>query len=79
MGLSRLGFQGKASKATFYEYIKSLRKLGTPFDRRSIYYVVPDSLLAEIIKHRKTIYRHFRRAYIERARGLGAFDCRAPF
>ena len=96
--LSRLGFQGKASKATFYEYIKSLRKLGTPFDQRSIgylrrglanytyfhlmelaliltlrvYYVVPDSLLAEIIKHRKTLYRHFRRAYIERARGLGA-------
>jgi hypothetical protein len=34
--LSRLGFQGAASKSTFYEYIKSLRKLGTPFDRGTI-------------------------------------------
>ena len=31
--LARLGFQGAASKSTFYEYIKSLRKLGTPFGR----------------------------------------------
>lgn len=30
--LARLGFQGGASKSTFYEYIKSLRKLGTPFE-----------------------------------------------
>jgi hypothetical protein len=30
--LARLGFQGKANKSTFYEYIKSLRKLGTPFE-----------------------------------------------
>ena len=36
--LSRLGFQGKASKSTFYEYIKSLRKLGTPFERGKIGY-----------------------------------------
>jgi hypothetical protein len=34
--LSRLGFQGNASKSTFYEYIKSLRKLGTPFARGKI-------------------------------------------
>jgi hypothetical protein len=96
--LSRLGFQGEASKSTFYEYIKSLRKLGAPFDRGSIgyirrglanysychlmelalvltlrvYYVVPDSLLAEIIKHRQTLYRHYRRAYAERSSGIGA-------
>jgi hypothetical protein len=31
--LARLGFQGGASRSTFYEYIKSLRKLGTPFER----------------------------------------------
>jgi hypothetical protein len=31
--LANLGFQGAASKSTFYEYIKSLRKLGTPFAR----------------------------------------------
>jgi len=36
--LSNLGFQGSASRPTFYEYIKSLRKLGTPFDRGSIGY-----------------------------------------
>jgi hypothetical protein len=29
--LSRLGYQGAATKSTFYEYIKSLRKLGSPF------------------------------------------------
>jgi len=31
--LSRLGYQGAATKSTFYEYIKSLRKLGSPFKR----------------------------------------------
>ena len=96
--LSLLGFQGDASKSTFYEYIKSLRKLGTPSDRGSIgylrrglanysyrhlmelalvltlrvYYVVPDSLLAEIIRHRQRLYRHYRRAYTDRSSGLGA-------
>ena len=36
--MARLGFQGAASKSTFYEYIKSLRKLGTPFERGKIGY-----------------------------------------
>lgn len=31
--LSQLGFQGGASDKTFYEYVKSLRKLGLPFPR----------------------------------------------
>jgi hypothetical protein len=31
--LAQLGFQGRARKSTFREYIKSLRKLGTPFKR----------------------------------------------
>jgi hypothetical protein len=30
--LAELGFQGKVRKSTFYEYVKSLRKLGTPFE-----------------------------------------------
>jgi len=34
--MSRLGFQGKASKTTFYEYVKSLRKLGSPFERGKV-------------------------------------------
>jgi hypothetical protein len=34
--LARLGFQARASKSTFYEYIKSLRRLGTPFERGKI-------------------------------------------
>ena len=34
--MAQLGFQGAAGKATFYEYIKSLRKLGIPFDRGKI-------------------------------------------
>jgi hypothetical protein len=96
--LSRLGFQGGASKSTFYEYIKSLRKLGTPFDRGTIglarrglknysychlmelalaltlrvYHAVPDSVLAEIIRYRASLYRHYRRAYAERTTGIGA-------
>jgi hypothetical protein len=36
--LAQLGFQGGASKSTFYEYIKSLRKLGTPFESGRIGY-----------------------------------------
>jgi hypothetical protein len=34
--LSRLGYQGAATKSTFYEYIKSIRKLGSPFERGKI-------------------------------------------
>jgi hypothetical protein len=90
--LARLGFQGKASKGTFYEYIKSLRKLGTPFEHGTIghgrrglanysychlmelavvltlrvYHAVPDSILTEIIRYRRTLYRHYRRAYADR-------------
>jgi hypothetical protein len=37
--LAQLGFQGGASKSTFREYIKSLRKLGTPFERGGIGYL----------------------------------------
>jgi hypothetical protein len=95
--LARLGFQGSATKATFREYIKSLRKLGTPFPggkigygRRvlasysyehmmelalilslRVYHVVPDSILAKIIQHRTELSRFYRRAYLERASGLG--------
>jgi hypothetical protein len=94
--LARLGFQGKASKSTFYEYIKSLRKLGTPFEggtigfgRRGlanysychlmelalvltlrVYHVVPDSILAEIIRYRRALYRYYRRAYADRELGV---------
>lgn len=90
--LAHLGFQGKASKSTFYEYIKSLRKLGTPFEHGTIgfgrrglanysychlmelalvltlrvYNAVPDSILAEIIRNRRTLHRHYRRAYGDR-------------
>jgi hypothetical protein len=89
--LARLGFQGKASKSTFYEYIKSLRKLGTPFEHGTIgfgrrglanysychlmelalvltlrVHAVPDSILAEIIRYRRTLYRYYRRAYADR-------------
>jgi hypothetical protein len=96
--LARLDFQGGASKSTFYEYAKSLRKFGTPFERRKIgfgrrgfanysychlmelalaltlrvYHVVPDAILAEIIRYRRTLSRHYRRAYAERLFGLGA-------
>jgi hypothetical protein len=96
--LSRLGFQGTASKSTFYEYVKSLRKLGTPFERGKIgferrglanysychlmelalaltlrvYNIVPDTILVEIVRYRRTLYRHYHRAYAERRSGLGA-------
>jgi hypothetical protein len=95
--LSQLGFQGAASKSTFYEYIKSLRKLGTPFERATlglgrrglanysychlmelalaltlrVYHVVPDAILLEIIRYRRTLYRHYRQAYADRLSGLG--------
>jgi hypothetical protein len=95
--LAELGFQGKVRKGTFYEYIKSLRKLGTPFEQGKIgygrkakanytyyhlmelglvltlrvYHVVPDSILMEIVRCRRALYRCYRRAYIERLHGLG--------
>jgi len=34
--LSHVGFQGAASRDTFHEYVKSLRKLGTPFEHGKI-------------------------------------------
>jgi hypothetical protein len=95
--LSRLGYQGAATNSTFYEYIKSIRKLGAPFKRGKIgrpgglanysychlmelaltltlrvYHVVPDSVLAEIIRHRAGLYHHYFRAYAERYTGMGA-------
>jgi hypothetical protein len=97
--LSKLGFRGTASESTFREYIKSLRKLGVPFDRARIarkrrgrlkkysydhlmelalvlylrvYHVVPDSVLIEIIRYRKSLYRHYRQAYVERCSGRGS-------
>jgi hypothetical protein len=96
--LSHLGFQGSVSKSTFYEYIKSLRKLGTPFERGKIgfgrrglanysychlmelalaltlrvYNIVPDTVLTEIVRYRRTLYRCYQCAYLQRQSGLGA-------
>jgi hypothetical protein len=96
--LTELGFRGAATQHTFSEYIKSLRKLGVPFDTDEIahvqrgpaknysfyhlmelalaltlrvYHIVPDSVLTQIIKHRKRLYGHYRRAYAERSAGRG--------
>jgi hypothetical protein len=96
--LTQLGFQGTASERTFKEYIKSLRKLGTPFargevgpSRRSranysfyhlmelalilslrVYHVVPDSVLTELVRHRRSLWRLYRRAYVHRSSGNGS-------
>jgi hypothetical protein len=96
--MAQLGFRGRRSKSTFNEYIKSLRKLGTPFERGSVgrarrgaanytyfhlmelaialtlrvYQVIPDTVLTGIIRHRTSLYRHYRQAYTERRTGLGA-------
>ena len=96
--LTEIGFRGPASESTFHEYIKSLRKLGTPFKRGEIrlsrrgqaiysychlmelalaltlrvYNSVPDAVLVGIIRHRKTLYRCYRRAYRQRCIGIGA-------
>jgi hypothetical protein len=95
--LARLGFQGTASKSTFYEYIKALRKIGIPFKRGEIgfvrrgranysylhlmelalvltlrvYYIVPDSVIAKIVRFRSSLHKHYRRAYAERSTALG--------
>lgn len=96
--LTTLGFRGAATDRTFYEYVKSLRKLGIPFSTNEtyhvhrgpsreysyyhlmelalaltlrVYYVVPDSVLMEIIRNRKRLYGHYRRAYAERSAGRG--------
>src|SRR5208282_5528607 len=48
-----------------------------------VYHVVPDSVLIEIINHRKRLYGHYRSAYKERSTGRGEpvefeFDGRPP-
>jgi hypothetical protein len=96
--LTELGFRGSAAQVTFYEYIKSLRKLGIPFENRAVginrgvsvnysyydlmelalaltvrvYYFVPDSVLVGIIRYRRSLHKHYRRAYSERCTGIGA-------
>jgi hypothetical protein len=96
--MTQLGFRGRTSKSTFNEYVKSLRKLGTPFERGSlgmarhkranytyfhlmelalalmlrVYQVIPDTVLTGIIQHRTILYRHYRKAYVERSTGLGS-------
>jgi hypothetical protein len=37
-----------------------------------VYHVVPDALLAEIVRYRKRLYRHYRDAYVHRRNGRGA-------
>jgi len=37
-----------------------------------VYYFVPNTVLAEIIRHRRILYRYYRRAYLDRDSGLGA-------
>jgi hypothetical protein len=95
--LLELGYGSDVSYATFYEYMKSLRKLGIPFEfgtARSrtksrpkysfddvmemattlslrIYHVVPDSVLAHIVRHRTRLRRFYRKAYSERRTGGG--------
>jgi hypothetical protein len=36
-----------------------------------VYHAVPDSVLVGIIRHRVSLYRHYRRAYAERRTGIG--------
>jgi hypothetical protein len=36
-----------------------------------VYHVVPDAVLAQIVGHRSSLYRHYRRAYAERQTGIG--------
>ncbi|WP_050421054.1 hypothetical protein [Bradyrhizobium tropiciagri] len=37
-----------------------------------VYYFVPDAILGEIIEYRQVLYRHYRRAYLDRDAGIGA-------
>jgi hypothetical protein len=37
-----------------------------------VYHAVPDSVLAEIIRYRKRLYRHYQQAYVDRHAGEGA-------
>jgi hypothetical protein len=95
--MTQLGFRGRTSKSTFNEYLKSLRKLGTPFERGSlgmtrrglanytyfhlmelalalllrVYQVIPDTVLTAFVRHRKSLYRHYQKAYRYRYTGLG--------
>lgn len=103
--LLELGYGTGVSYPTFYEYMKSLRKLGIPFEfgtARShtktrpkycfedvmematslslrIYHVVPDSVLAHVVRHRTRLRRFYRKAYTERRMGGGRpIEVRTP-
>lgn len=62
----KLGHRGLAS----YSYCH-LMELALVLMAR-VYYFVPDAVLDEIIKHRRLLYRYYRRAYRDRYRGIGA-------
>jgi hypothetical protein len=95
--LTKLGYGAGVSYSTFYEYIKSLRKLGVPFEFGTVqsqartraeysyddvmelattlslrvYHVLPDSVLAQIVRHRPQLHKFYRKAYAERWTGRG--------
>jgi hypothetical protein len=96
--LSQLGFDVGMTRKSFNYYVKSLRRLGTPFPRGEtglnprrlaiysfnhimelsvalslrIYAILPDLVLGGLIRFRNDLYVSYRRAYLERASGLGA-------
>jgi hypothetical protein len=65
----KIGYRRKA-KAN-YTYFH-LMELGLVLTLR-VYHVVPDSILMEIVHHRRVLYRFYRRAYMERLSGPGAW------
>jgi hypothetical protein len=90
--LTKLGYGAGVRYPTFYEYIKSLRKLGVPFEFGTVqsqartraeysyddvmelamtlslrvYHVLPDSVLTQIVRHRRQLHKFYRKAYAER-------------
>lgn len=63
IGLGRRGL----ANYSYYHLIELALVLTT-----RVYYFVPDTVLAEIIGHRRLLYRCYRRAYLDRESGIGA-------
>jgi hypothetical protein len=102
--LRELGFSEGSSAATFNDYIKSLRKLGSPFERGKlgfkrrglanytyyhlmelalvltvrVYYVVPDAVLREIVRHREQLYQLYRRAHTAHSKAAAPITVALP-
>lgn len=63
-----IGFARRGQANYSYDHLMELALTLT----LRVYHVVPDAILAEIVRHRRSLYRLYRRAYSQRCTGTGS-------